>query len=154
MPLAIGVVVSEAGVNIAGNAVLTTTVGGVVLQADSQVELTTEAKSGRLVYTCALRCRQQSVCGYKRKCSHQCRGRSQRKRLWHCPNENRFHGYKRNASDHHRQLQHSQPEQYRSQHSSRPRIPTNWMSASPADFSPYPLLTRMYLRLYAIMFPL
>lgn len=54
MPLAIGVVVSEAGVNIAGNAVLTTTVGGVVLQADSQVELTTEAKSGRLPFTLAL----------------------------------------------------------------------------------------------------
>ncbi|MEA4933569.1 MAG: hypothetical protein VB071_08350, partial [Lawsonibacter sp.] len=54
LPLAVGVVVSEAGVSVGGDAKLQSNIGGITLKADSSVALTTEARSGRLPFTLAV----------------------------------------------------------------------------------------------------
>jgi hypothetical protein len=51
LPLAVGVVVSEAGIKVGEGAIIKTTNGGMILNADSRVSLTTEARSGRIPFT-------------------------------------------------------------------------------------------------------
>ncbi|MGE4277423.1 MAG: beta strand repeat-containing protein, partial [Lawsonibacter sp.] len=54
LPLAVGVVISEAGVSVGGDAKLQSNIGGITLKANSSVALTTEARSGRLPFTLAV----------------------------------------------------------------------------------------------------
>ena len=54
LPLAIGVVVADAGVIVDGNSKITATDGSVVLKADSSVKLETESHSGALPFTLAV----------------------------------------------------------------------------------------------------
>lgn len=54
MPLAVGVVVSEAGITASGNAQLKSTAGGIYLKADSDVTLATHAVSGVLPFVLAV----------------------------------------------------------------------------------------------------
>ncbi len=54
IPLAVGVVVSEAGLTVSDNAQLIATEGGLFLQADSDVKLATHSVSGLLPFTLAV----------------------------------------------------------------------------------------------------
>ena len=54
MPLAVGVVVSQAGITASGDAQLKSTAGGIFLKADSDVTLETHAVSGVLPFVLAV----------------------------------------------------------------------------------------------------
>ncbi|MEG1583553.1 MAG: hypothetical protein RR361_00710, partial [Anaerovorax sp.] len=54
LPLAIGVVVAEAGVLVDKNATINASEGGIYLNADSSIKLETEARSGKLPFTLAV----------------------------------------------------------------------------------------------------